>query len=171
MTYVINSPVAHAVLKNSVEMSTNAENVPEQINRLEEENRALQRRVHTRTLENGKLQQRIDKVETELQSYRQMIEQINQSLANGEAPCEYISTTPMLLHLSIFNHIAFSHLLAHFNSIQSYLQILYVAPCLDPVTHPVAHFRSINRSLLHTYFLSISHFYESGLSPFRLFFP
>lgn len=94
MSYVINSPVAHAVLKNSMEMSH--DNSPEQLNRVEDENRSLHRRVQNKSMENSKLQQRIDRSETELQSYKSMLEQINQAMANGETPCKCTHLTSLL---------------------------------------------------------------------------
>ena len=70
------------LLKNSAEMS--GDNLPEQLNRLENENRALERRLHSKTIESSKLQQRLEKIESELHTYREMLQQIN----HCETPCE-----------------------------------------------------------------------------------
>ena len=83
LTYVINSLVANAVLSAEGTMQN-------QLSRLEDENRTLQRKLHNKTTENGKLLQRIEKIEVELQTYRQLLEQINLSANNGQsASCEF----------------------------------------------------------------------------------
>ena len=79
MTYVLNSPIANAVLKNNSDM-----NVQDQMSRLQDENRTLQRRLHAKQVEHSRMLQRVDRIENELDTYKRFLTQINQSSADGE---------------------------------------------------------------------------------------
>ncbi|KAH9408564.1 hypothetical protein TYRP_010829 [Tyrophagus putrescentiae] len=84
---VYTSSVANSVLKSSIRRHLHPHPHPHhhhQLSQIENENRSLQLRLHNRTLENDKLQQRIEKIESELLSYRKMLESINLP-GNGQA--------------------------------------------------------------------------------------
>lgn len=58
----------------------------EQVARVQEQNQTLQRKLHNKTVENGKLQNKVIKLEAESKVIKSMLQQINSKLRNGETP-------------------------------------------------------------------------------------
>lgn len=72
--------------------SSSALNDPnEQMARLQEQNHTLQRKLHNKTTENQRLTTKLEKLESELDSYKLLLQRINQNLSNGEqVPCKLL---------------------------------------------------------------------------------
>lgn len=85
---------------------SNQETLHEQLSRVREQNGLLQRKLQNKTSETDKLQNKIDKIEAELHSYKMLVEQIKHSFGNGEIspgasvnPLELNPSVSLLLQL------------------------------------------------------------------------
>ena len=58
----------------------------EQLSRLQEQNQTLQKKLHSKTIENNKLENKVNILESEMSSMKQILEQIKSSVQNGKRP-------------------------------------------------------------------------------------
>ncbi len=86
MAYMLNIPPNQAVNGSKPVITTDSN---EQMARLQEQNQTLQRKLHSKTTENQRLTAKLEKLESDLELYKQLLQQINQNLSNGEqVPCK-----------------------------------------------------------------------------------
>lgn len=81
MAYMLNIPPNQAVNGSKPVITTDSN---EQMARLQEQNQTLQRKLHSKTTENQRLTAKLEKLESDLELYKQLLQQINQNLSNGE---------------------------------------------------------------------------------------
>lgn len=88
MAYMLNIPPNQAVNGSKPVITTDSN---EQMARLQEQNQTLQRKLHSKTTENQRLTAKLEKLESDLELYKQLLQQINQNLSNGEqVPCKWM---------------------------------------------------------------------------------
>lgn len=89
MAYVLNNPVLMVNGTKSAPSSCLNLDFNEQMARLQEQNQTLQRKLHNKTTENQRITSKLEKLESELESYKLLLQRINQNLSNGEqVPCK-----------------------------------------------------------------------------------
>lgn len=94
MTYVINSPIANAVLKNA-EM-----NMDDELTTLRKDNNHLHYKIQAKTTECTKLRAKVKECTTELERYKELLNQVSHSLANGTATSHCKSNTLSMIKTS-----------------------------------------------------------------------
>lgn len=88
MAYMMNSPVVgvNSVLSQAVKSSQVNASVAEQFARMQEQNQTMQRKLYNKNTESEKLQNKINKLEEELQIYKGLVDQIRHALDSGRSP-------------------------------------------------------------------------------------